>query len=341
MINYLDKVCIHSLDSANHFAHPLVFSLAVENANLRCNVFSHSAGSCFHWNTLALQFISTSAANQIENEWLLLRTSALQELLLHTGEEPMLQDIAAIDNSPGQCRSHLWTLVPHALIDSITSAVCSGLDELSLYQDELDQYISFAGVSCVRTGVTSSTKVNPDMNKHSPTLFIAVTKNFELVFYVNQVLRYTKQLPYTRYTSSVDAGSIMLQITNSASNPLLILCAGHSVLLIDILHSGSVLKEFSNAGACVCASLFHPLAQQLFIIPTNEVGRLCIQSIPGGYVHRDCINSSGSNSSSSDSVLSDWFVYELPEATVDGNTGLTNCRSMDPTGRWREGKRHS
>ena len=342
MINYVDKVCIHILDSANHFAHPLVFLLTAEKANLYCNVFSHGAGSLFQCNTLALQFISTTAANKIENEWLLLRTSALHELLLRIDRESCIQDVAAIDcpntdgihPSPGPYRSHLWTIAQHPYIDSIASAVWSELDKMSLYQDELDQYINFAGVSCVRTGLTSATKVNPEHNSHTQTVFIAVTKNFELVCYVDKVLQYTKQLPFP---NSAGAGSIMLQITNHASNPLLMLCVEHSVLLIDIMHSGSVLKEFSKVGACVCRSLFHPLAQQLFIIPSKEVGRLDIQSIPGGYVYRNSNASSGSNSSSGDGVLSDWFVYELPENNVDSVTELTKCRSMDPIGRWREG----
>ncbi len=114
------------------------------------------------------------------------------------------------------------------------------------------------------------------------------------------------------------------------------------MLVIDLLHNGNVLKEFSNTGACVCASLFHPLSQELFIIPSKEVERLDIHSIPGGFVHRDSNTLHESTSGSSDSVLvlSNWFVYELPEARSDRNAGLAKCRSMDPTGRWREGTVH-
>jgi len=332
--------------SADHFARPLNFSFAAKKANMSCNVFSHSTGSLFHWSTLALQFISAPATNQTEIEWLLLRTDALQELLLRRDKESCTQGIIDVDNSymdgvhssPGQHHSHFWTLAPHARIDTIASAVCFDIAE-PFCRDEIEQFISFASAICTRSGVISSVTVNIGNNKHTQTLFVAVTKSFEFVCYVDKVFLYTKQLPFT---SSTIADSMMLQITNHASNPLLVFCVEHSVLVIDLLHNGNVLKEFSNIGGCMCASLFHPLSQQLFIIPSKEVERVDIHSIPGGFVHRDNSTSSIGTSTHLDSVLvlSDWFVYELPDASADGNTALAKCRSIDPTGRWREGTVH-
>ena len=177
-------------------------------------------------------------------------------------------------------------------------------------------------------------------------------------------LLFRRTLPTTIHSqSSNDRSTTLLNVVLKfigAINPILLLQYDGTLLLLDVINNGAIMKEFSNVGAYLCAPLFHPLQLQLWIIPHTSVVQIKLQYLQGGSVSN--ASQLYIENKTSDTLeepvalsLSNWFVYELPLTRAQllnlqssghshadySDCGINKqafkCRSMDAKGLWREG----
>lgn len=342
VVQHMDKICIHSISSGELFSQPIVLSYAQDAANMHCDVFAKSCTGGNKQDTLALRFTqSTSAGNTTSSsnrtavsviEWLLLDTTQLHHLLHNTAS-------GSVKFSKLGMHSNFCAFVAHSTVPSIDCAI------VTTNKVDYNQYYDFLQASAYCNDNTVSASCS-DTTPSQRSLYVGIDKTHQLKCFLDNVLLYTTALPvsYTPHTTH-------MSLTNT-TQPLLLLSQSTTLLLIDVLHKGAVLKEFSNVGAYVCSSLFHPLSQELFIIPHKESIRWNMWGVTGGYCYTptDITTSVATGTSTTTTAnatlpLSDWFVYELPlehTATSAGNgstsTTRYTCRSLDCTGRWRKGK---
>jgi hypothetical protein len=264
------------------------------------------------------------------------------------------QLILALQSTPRSSAppsTHSKQVLPQSLQGAIThglpAEICAAVGDVQVWSVA---FTTVASASLKQLSVVSGGQQTP--NKVG--LAMILTTAGELLCVANGRVLYQRQLPLLPAAHS--GQDVHMQFTSSARAPLLLVSRDSTLLVVDVLHNGAVLKEFTHVGAYICAPLLHPLEEHLMVIPASEVERLGVTQVTHGHVV--CASSmnlagivrgeglgrspSKSKKTAAESQakglgLTDFFVYELPSGGTE--TGASEgCRSMNPQCWWREGE---
>lgn len=365
VVVYHNRVCVHDLSNEDTFNQPLVLTVKSDIGYVHCVAFQHNIAEHSSTQLKSYIFMRFRGSVSSSREWIVLDCTNIYSMREQSDsiiEGELMYDSG--DNSSLLSQRHRSVCLPNDRpVSSIV--VQEGFPGLEVSGTEVVNiaYATIIGGSRYSSNIRHTAVAGAQRRRSKSLLAVTLCTSGLLSCSENGQFTFKRALPLAGVTGHDYLYEIELRTTDSATSPLLLLQYRHTLLVLDLMNEGTVLKEFSNIGAYACAPLFHPLECHLLIVPASEQATRKLTFLSHGKTYNGSTDglldsavvepAAAAPSNGGEASLQNYFVYELP--TSPSNTTLrvnrngigvragagagapSVCRSMDPHGLWREG----